>query len=209
MEAIYWCGKAEAELARYQQAQVGNTCAAHAVSAGINLAFGCTLDGRKIGRQAYAKWWRGWANPLRAGIPPYAQINLLNYLRKANSLNLETRHYSWNPERWREALAQPDRLLLITFYWLARPAPLAGWLKNWPHPHITYGPGDDDQTQTNGVFITGHTMLLAACDPQHLTRGGKPRPWGFINSWISGGKYLYWMADEDLRFPRQAVQILF
>jgi hypothetical protein len=207
--AIYWREKSETQLAAFQQRQVGNTCAAHAIAAAVNLAFNLGLEGKQIGSDAYANWWRGWGNPFHAGIPPYAQINLLKHLAEVKKIPLEPHHYSWDPQRWLEVLRQPNQLLLITLFWLARPAPLTRALEKWKFPRITYNLGDENYTQPNGVIITGHTMLLAAYDPQHITHGGKTRPWGFVNSWIDGGNYLFWMGDEDLRFPRQAVQLIF
>lgn len=210
MQAIYWHGKNEAQLAVYQQTQAGNTCAAHAIAAALNLAFGLALDGQALGRMAYANWWRLWGNPFRAGIPPYAQINLLKQQSKAHALNLRTQSFSPDPKKWPEVLTQPDRLLLVTFYWWARPAFLAGICKKWNYPRITYGRAEDNLTNPDGFLITGHTMLLAAYDPQHTTFNNKEvRPWGFINSWMSGGSSLFWMADSDLQFWRQVIQLSF
>ncbi|HZU87365.1 MAG TPA: hypothetical protein VFF78_07765 [Anaerolineaceae bacterium] len=209
MDAIYWQGKNESQLAAFQQAQIGNTCAAHAIAAALNLACGLHLDGRELGRTAYANWWRLWGNPFHAGIPPYAQIALLKHLRKTYRLDLDIKHFSWDPQRWLEPLAQPDRLLLVTFYWLARPAFLARVCKNWKYPRITYGRASDNLTNTDGIIITGHTMLLAAYDPGHTTFSGEIRPWGFINSWMDGGNTLFWMGDKDLRFLRQVLQLIF
>ena len=83
-------------------------------------------------------------------------------------------------------------------------------MTNWKYPRITYGRSDSNSNHPDGIIITGHTLLLVAYDPQHTTYSGEVRPWGFVNSWVSGGNYLFWMAEEDLiGFPRQVVQLIF
>ena len=71
-----------------------------------------------------------------------------------------------------------------------------GWAKH-AAPAITLGTGTS--SYANNMSLTWHTIISAAYDPLHIDNGGLQKPWGFINSWVNGGDYLFWMADGDFR----------
>lgn len=180
--------KTEPELAAYQTRQIGNSCSFHAIATSLHLLLGYHIDPAELEEEINQLWWRGrfmrvapdWA------VTPRMQVRIVRYLAKKHHLPITAQYYRGNPEMLLTALSDSlcECVPLITLIWLWRKAPpiyLADTTRNF------------NQVRSAG----GHTMLLAAYDPDHWAEGQFPTPWGFINPWITHSEHLFWMRDED------------
>lgn len=175
----------ESELARYQTLQIGNDCTLHAISAAIEILCGVFLKPQDLIEETNRLWWRGrifrifpkWA------VAPGMQARYVNYLAKKHNLPIQARKLHLTPETLLEITDDPQKLALVTIYWL-----------NKNIPAIYYAKSPKNYNAEKGVG--GHTMLFAAYDPSHQNGSDKHTPWGFINSWVHGGNALYWMTDD-------------
>lgn len=177
----------EKNLARLQSLQLGNDCAIHAISAAIELLTEVRLDPHELIEEVNRIWWHGRFYRLapKQGIPPPIQVRLVKYLAKTRNLPVHAQLLHLNPEVLRVTAEADNIASLITIYW---------WFKQ--APPIYYKDQDRNYNRLEGA--SGHTMLFAAYDPDHLS-GNIPTPWGFINSWVTEGSGLFWMTDADFR----------
>ncbi len=178
----------ENELARFQTLQKGNNCTLHAISAALDLLCGFQIAPDELIAEVNRLWFRGrfyrlfpnWA------VTPPMQARIVRYLAKTRNLPLKARLLHISPEVLRNLPHDENLTALVTIYWLAGKA-----------PPIYHGTRGLNYNQVQGMG--GHTMLFAAFDPDHLTDQTLLTPWGFINSWSSGGTGLFWMQDADFR----------
>jgi hypothetical protein len=182
--------KTEAELAAFQTEQIGNTCSFHAVSSAIQLLLNKNFDPRTLSQEINQRWWRGqfmrvapnWA------VTPRMQTRIVRYLADKNHLPVSAAYHRSDPESLLTILASPDEdvIPIVTLMWLWRQA-----------PPIYYGDSIHNMNKLRGVG--GHSMILAAYDPEHWAGNQFPTPWGFVNSWRSHTSHLFWMVDADFR----------
>ena len=177
----------EKNLARFQSLQIGNDCAIHALSAAIELLTEVRLDPQELIEEVNRIWWQGRFYRLlpEQGIAPPLQVRLADYLAKTRDLPIQAELLHINPELLR-LTAQSDKVAsLVTIYW---------WFGK--SPSIYYK--DQPTNYNRPAGASGHTMLFAAYDPDHMS-GEVSTPWGFINSWVSEGSGFFWMSDHDFR----------
>jgi hypothetical protein len=180
----------ETSLAAFQQVQVGNSCAISAACAALNL-----LSGKEI----QAEVWRNRVDSipfpdvlryrsLRGGpTMPAQQINLVEWMAFVHQIRIRRVHrVSLRiPDLLHELSSGTSTVMLTIGWWMGRA------------PEIINGKSCKDLNK-NATWIGYHTMLLAAYDEGHICDDGIIRPWGLINSWQTGGPYLYWMQDQEL-----------
>lgn len=178
----------EEDLAPLQSLQKGNDCAVHAIAAAIQLLCGLRLNPVVLVEELNRLWWRGHFYRLAPGwaIPPTMQARLINRLAQELQLPICARLEHSTPEALINSLLDPARASLVTIYWLYGQV-----------PSIFYGRRAENYNATR--LPGGHTMLFGAYDPEHTNGEGKTSPWGFVNSWVDGGKALFWMEDEAFR----------
>ncbi len=186
-QPLYWRNKSEAELASYQQLQVGNSCAQNAIAAAFNLFFNARIDGNHLStlvnqtalpdRIRYRLWSNGPTTPLN-------QLHLLMDIALHEKHPISIQLEKGSPSILRQHLSQTDSLTLVTIGWLPGSAPV-----------ITRGVQPVNLNAARGFGF--HVMIAAAYDPAHADVNHIIRPWGFINSWSSGGSELFWMTDDD------------
>jgi len=174
------------ELAAYQTQQTGNNCSFHAISVGIQLLLNYKINPEVLAQEVNRQWWRGhfmrifpnWA------VTPRMQVRIIDYLAKTRNLPIRgTFHYATVSECL-QALSDQSCIPLITLIWLWGQA-----------PPIYYA---DSQLNFNKTKkAQGHTMVLAAYDPHHVSGEGLQTPWGFINSWRDDAQHLFWMTESD------------
>ncbi|HAE85813.1 MAG TPA: hypothetical protein DCG78_04805 [Anaerolineaceae bacterium] len=177
----------EAELAALQTQQSGNNCAIHAIAAALKLLVGTNLPPAALSAEVDRLWRRGRFFRLFPGwsITPGMQARLVNFLSRSHNLPLQAQLKHLAPEALPGLLQAHNQALLLTFTWLPGKAPALYHGTSATNYNVTHKAG-------------GHTMLLAAYNPEHRS-GNLPTPWGFINSWVEGGPELFWMQDDDLR----------
>lgn len=177
----------EKNLAKFQSLQTGNDCAIHSLVAAIELLTNIKLDTQEIIDEVNRIWWRGRFFRLapKSGITPPMQVRLLRYLAKKHHLPLTARLLHLNPELLRATASADNIASLVTIYW---------WFGH--SPAIYYMDQPRNYNALKGA--SGHTMVFAAYDPDHLS-GEIPTPWGFINSWVTQGTGLFWMEDKDFQ----------
>jgi hypothetical protein len=180
--------KTEAELAVYQERQVGNTCSFHMISVSLSLLLNTTIDPMTLSDEVNRLWWRGrfmrvvpdWA------VTPRMQVRIVRYLARTRGLPVTAVYQRGDHETLPDMLADLTTIPIITIIWPWRKAPpiyLGSTAQNF------------NTTRSAG----GHSMILAAFDPNHTTGGLILTPWGFINSWMENATQLFWMTDEDFR----------
>jgi hypothetical protein len=180
--------KTEAELAGYQTNQVGNTCSFHVIAASLRILLNYDIDPAALSDEINRLWWRArfmrvfpdWA------VTPRMQVRIVRYLAQTRGLPVDAKYYRGDPETLPEMLVDLTQVPIITLIWLPHKAPpiyLGGTTINF------------NGTQSMG----GHSMLLAAYDPNHSTGDQFATPWGFINPWKADASTLFWMQDEDFR----------
>ena len=180
--------KIESELAAYQVKQVGNACSFHAIAVALRLLLDYEIDPTELSIKTNELWWRGrfmrvapdWA------VTPRMQVRILRYLAKEKDLPITAFYTHGDIHRLPAILSDPNSIPLITLLWIWQQA-----------PPIYLGATTENFNSTKKMG--GHTMILAAYDPQHQAGEKFTTPWGFINPWIKNSKHLFWMRDEDFR----------
>jgi len=178
----------ESQLAGYQQSQMGNNCAYHAVSAAINILCGSHINGQnyadRVNEMAFPKSFKYRLFDNGPTLPAQ-QVNLAEWMGVENGLTIDATHTNLSPETLRLFLLEPDKAVLVTI----------GWFNHKP-PEITLGKNSQNMN-ASPAWAGYHTMLLGAYDRDHISVDGIQRPWGLINSWVSGGNQLFWMQDSE------------
>lgn len=180
--------KAENELANYQTQQTGNTCAFHVISAGIRLLLNHTIDPIALSDEVNRLWWKArfmrvvpnWA------VTPRMQVRIVQHLARTRSLPINATFQKGDPDLLPGLLADLTSVPIITLLWRRHQAP----------PIYL---GNTTQNFNTTLSTGGHSMLLAAYDPEHSAQGLFSTPWGFINPWMDQATHLFWMRDEDFR----------
>lgn len=186
--------KGEVELAAYQVRQVGNACSFHAITVAFKLLLGYELDPVALSDKVNQLWWRGRFMRVAPnwGVTPRMQVRIVHHLARESNLPVTASFKHGSIQTLPAILSDPDVVPLITLLWL--------WYKA---PPVYYGDTNHNYNLTNNMG--GHTMILAAYDPEHRAGDQFFTPWGFINPWLSNAKQLFWMRDEDFqkawRFP--------
>ena len=186
--------KSEAELAAMQVRQVGNTCSFHAISVAWRMLLDYPIDPMALSEEVNRLWRRGrmmrvfpnWA------VTPRMQVRILRYLAKTRGLPIKANNQHGNVGALPLLLSDPNVIPLITLLWLCGKAPpiyLGDTIKNF----------------NASSKMGGHTMILAAYDPDHLSGEQLSTSWGFINPWAANTDQLFWMTADDFqrawRFP--------
>lgn len=178
--------KTEVELAAYQTRQIGNNCSFHAITAGIQLLLNYKIDPNTLAQEINAEWWRGsfmrvfpnWA------VTPRMQVRIIDYLAQTRNLPIGAIYTRGTIPQLLQMLSDPNTIPIITLIWLWGQAPA-----------IYYADNPNNLNQANKA--QGHTMALAAYDPDHISGDLFHTPWGFINSWRDKAQHLYWMTEAD------------
>ena len=182
---IYLQGCTEADLAEYQHVQVGNTCTFHAISSALRLLIGFDLDPQGLSDEIDHLWWQ--FKPMRIfpcwAVTPRQQAKIIRYVKIKYNLPIKVQFSHAEPNTLFDLLSTPKTACLVTLLW--------GYKRS---PGIYYGKSSNNTN--SGKMPSGHTMLLAAYDPLHHLWDGTQAPWGFVNSWINNGSYLFWMQNE-------------
>ena len=178
--------KTVTELAGYQTRQSGNNCSFHAISAGIQLLLDYKINPNTLATEINQQWWRG--NFMRVfpnwAVTPRMQVRIIDYLAKTRNLPIRGLFRNSTLSECLQILLDPNTVPIITLIWLWGQA-----------PPIYYG---DSQLNFNKTKkAQGHTMILAAYDPNHISGEGLHTPWGFINSWRDDAQHLFWMTEAD------------
>ena len=181
-------GFKEAELALLQNRQVGNTCTLHAITTSLRLLLGFNLDPMALSEEVDQLWWRGKLMRVFPGwaVTPKGQVRILRYIAKTRGLAVNAVFHKGIPEILPGTLSDDTVIPIITLTWLWRQA-----------PPIFYG--EDPSKLNTSNKPGGHSMILAAYDPDHAVGGTIAAPWGFINPWRNQANRLYWMQDHDFR----------
>ena len=180
----------ESALAKYQQAQLGNNCAYHAVSAAINVLAGTNIDGLIYADQINAMpfptslKYRLYDN---GPTLPVQQVNLAKLIATDHGISINAQKANPQNEDLLLYLMEGNVAVLVTI----------GWYAHHP-PEITYGLSSLNMNASK-EWAGFHTMLLARYDPTHVSQDGLLRPWGLINSWTAGGDQLFWMQDVEFK----------
>ena len=177
----------EAELAALQTHQSGNNCAIHAITAAVKLLEGTEFSPEALSTEVDQLWRHGRFYRMLPGwaITPGMQARLVTFLARTRNLPLQAELKFLSLESLPTLLQEDNQALLLTLTWLPSKAPA-----------IYHGNSSVNSNATRKAG--GHTMLLAAYNPEHYS-GSLPTPWGFVNSWIDGGTELFWMPENDLR----------
>jgi len=178
----------EEELATFQSKQKGNDCALHAITAALLLLNGVTLPAQDLSNEVNRLWWRGRFYRVFPGwgVTPGMQTRLVNYLARTHHVPIHAKMINLSIEKLLTLMNNDNLAVLVTIYWLPRKAP-------------AIYKGASALNYNNTRKPSGHTMLLAAYDPEHKS-GEHLTPWGFINSWVDAGSEIFWM--EDLAFKK-------
>ena len=180
--------KSEPELAGYQVRQIGNTCSFHAISVALRLLLNVIIDPIALSDEINHLWWRGrfmrvapdWA------VTPRMQVRIVRYLADKMNLPVTATYLRGDPETLPDLLDDLTIIPLITLIWIWRQAP----------PIYL---GETTQNFNGSKAAGGHTMMLAAYDPEHWAEDQFPTPWGFINPWKDHATTLFWISDADFR----------
>jgi len=181
-------GKNENELAAYQVRQIGNTCTFHAIAVALRLLLDYEIDPIALSDKVNDLWWRGrfmrvapnWA------VTPRMQVRIVRYLAEEKNLPISAFYTHGTVETLPVILSNPYAIPLITLLWIWRKAP-------------SIYQGDSIKNYNGTAKMGGHTMILAAYDPDHQAEDQFVTPWGFINPWLGNTKQLFWMRDDDFR----------
>ena len=178
----------ELQLASLQNRQVGNTCTLHAIGTALHMLIDFWIDPTSLSEEVDSLWRRGRLMRVFPGwaVTPRQQARILRYLAKTHHLPVNAVFHKGTPAILPGLLGDENVVPIITLTWL--------WAQA---PPIYYGhePHNRNASRKAG----GHSMILAAYDPNHLINGSFPAPWGFINPWKDGATQLYWMRDSDFR----------
>ena len=180
--------KNEPELAGYQVRQVGNSCSFHAISVALRMLLNVTIEPMALSDEINQLWWRGrfmrvapnWA------VTPRMQVRIVKYLADKYSLPVTATYQHGSPESLPSVLEELTSIPLITLIWLRKKAP----------PIYL---GETRQNFNGTKSMGGHTMILAANDPDHMADDQFSTPWGFINPWKDNTTTLFWIKDEDFQ----------
>jgi len=178
----------EEQLASFQQAQLGNNCAYHAVSSAINILTGNQINGLDYADRVNAMPFPGslkyrlWDN---GPTLPFQQVNLAKMIAEDHGIQISAERKNPSAEELRISLLRKNEAVLVTI----------GWVNHQP-PEITYGIVNQN-LNASPAWLGWHTMLLAYYNQEHISVDGIQRPWGLINSWVTGGKLIYWMRDSE------------
>jgi len=189
--------KTISELAAYQTRQTGNNCSFHSISVGVQLLLNTQINPDSLANEVNQQWWRGrfmrifpnWA------VTPRMQVRIIDYLAKSRNLPIRGSFHYGTIAKCIQALSDQSCVPLITLIWL--------WGKA---PPIYFGDTQKNYNLTSKA--QGHTMVLAAYDPNHHSGDVLHTPWGFINSWRDDAQNLFWMTASDFEtawhfnFPR-------
>jgi hypothetical protein len=185
-QSAYLAGMTEAKLAKFQHAQVGNTCTLNCITSAIRLLTGRLISPLDLADELDALPffhrlpYRGWRN---GPVAPVQQVNLIRKLANDLGLPFKVSRSSLKPDILINHISQPGTVVMVT---------IGLWKNN--APDLTIGDGMVSYAPAN---LTWHTIIAAAFDPLHIDRAGQIKPWGFINSWVNGGDQLFWMTDSD------------
>lgn len=187
----YWLQmRTEAELAALQTRQVGNACTFHVIAAALRLLLDYRIDPDELSKEMDRLWWRGRFMRVFPGwaVTPRMQVGVVKHLSNTRKLMVEAELRRGNPQALLDLLSNPeDRIIpLITMVWLWGQAPPIYFASTTLNFNQTKAPG-------------GHSMILAAYDPDHWAEDQFPTPWGFINPWMADAVHLFWMRDSDFR----------
>jgi len=180
--------KSETELAAFQVRQLGNTCSFHAIAVALGLLLDYPIDPLALSDEINRLWWRGrfmrvapnWA------VTPRMQARIVRYLAKEHHLPLSANFQHDDIDSLPYLLSDPNIVPLVTLLWSGQnPPPI--YLGSTAHNF-------NSKNKTEG-----HTMILAAHDPDHQADHQSKTPWGFINSWRNNANELFWMREEDFR----------
>jgi RHS repeat-associated protein/uncharacterized repeat protein (TIGR01451 family) len=184
---VYFNGKSERDLSKAQQLQMGNDCAPNAIATGINLLVGTKINGNSLAREMDKSiYYRAGPNGPTLPIQQYRAAR--DYTASENLpvtpyLVSDTSDYDF-----KQILKDPKQIAIVTFIW----GPLT-------QPDFTEGYNSTSRGQKD--FINGHTMVLAAYDPNHYDEDGVQKPWGFVNSWADGSQEttdeIWWMDKSS------------
>jgi hypothetical protein len=186
-QPAYLAGMVEKSLAQYQHNQVGNTCTLHCISAAIRILTGRIIPAEDLADEIDAlpfftrlpyRWWRD------GPVSPSQQVAIIRKLAKELNLPLSVRLAHPKPDDLITLIRQPDTVVQVTI----------GWMKG-NAPSITLG--DGNISYADNTHINWHTMIAASHEPTHRDIIGQIKPWGFVNSWVNQGDYLFWISDAD------------
>jgi hypothetical protein len=186
-QPAYLAGLSEKSLAQYQHNQIGNTCALHCICTAIQILTGRTISAEDLAEEIDAlpfltrlpyRWWKD------GPVSPSQQVTLIRRLAKELNLPLSARLTHPKPNDLIALIRETATVALVTI----------GWMKG-NAPSITLG--DGNISYADNTRINWHTMVPAAYDPTHRDIIGQVKPWGFVNSWVNQGDYLFWISDAD------------
>lgn len=178
----------EKNLASYQSLQIGNTCAFFAIATSLKLLLNYQVDPIALAFEVDQLWrrgrflrlWPGWA------VAPRMLARMVRHIAKTRTLPIDAHFQRGKIETLRNFLDDPGSIPIVTLTWLWGKVPpiyLGTTSKNY---NTLPGPG-------------GHTMILAAFNPDHRSGSDVITPWGFINPWKMNVSHLFWMTDHDFR----------
>jgi len=181
-------GLSENELASLQKRQVGNTCTLHAITTALQMLVNFSYDPSRLSEEVDRLWRRGRLMRVFPGwaVTPRQQARILRYLAKTHHLPVNAVFHKAIPEILPGILSNENVVPIITLIWWKSQA-----------PPIYYG--HELKNRNSSSKMGGHSMILAAFDPDHLIDESFPAPWGFINPWKDGATQLYWMKDRDFK----------
>ena len=177
----------EKSLAGYQQTQIGNSCAVSSACAALNLLFDSHIQSqdwiKKVDNLSFPAILK--MRLYRNGpTMPFQQMNLLRWIAETNHFTaISIKRETGTRNKLLDILTTNRQVALVT----------VGWFFTTP-PEITIGDTANNYNATQAKF-GWHTMLVAAYNPAHICTDGLVRPWGFINSWGTGGEDLFWMSE--------------
>ncbi len=185
----YWLQmRNEAELAALQSRQKGNSCTFHVIAAAIRLLLEYEIDPEALADEINKRWWRGQFMRVLPGwaVTPRMQVEIVRHLSKTRNLLVDASLKRSSAQKLLNLLAEPDQRVIpiITLVWLWGQAPPIYFASTTLNFNQTKAPG-------------GHSMILAAYDPEHWAEDKFPTPWGFINPWMADSTHLFWMRDVD------------
>ncbi len=192
--AVYWQSMSEAQLAQFQQLQVGNTCAQYASAALLNMLYNGNVKGEWVKELAENARPAGvYKTPVIGATTPGQQVQLLQWLLGKDGVNDTSSSVVAKTGTKTDLvnyLGNANVLTIVTI----------GWSGAAPRLART---SDQDSTlgATRGLLhgepFAAHALVLVAYDPVHVDYYGNSAEWGFVNSHWSGGSEIYWMSDSD------------
>jgi hypothetical protein len=189
--ARYWRGWTEKKLASYQQDQgSSNHCAKYAAASCLNLLYGTTLQGESLVSWLDARPLKGTGRYTilgnNSGSLVYQTANLVRTLAHQQALFPQVRARVGSISSLLADLDAGNLLSLVSLTYVQGNEPVIAR-------------GNNTASSLGAIrVVSGHLMILAAHDPEHVNLAGGNTPWGFISSWGSKDA-LYWMSEEDFR----------